>query len=358
LRSQPESNFDFYDDWEDDENDALLAWGNEEYEQNNGMNRAQPTPHNTMNYGSGGDTKAGRARGKGTVLPYDEEADPTTIRKSSIFGFMERLPFKVGPRSLRYRPSAADLKDRSRGKKRLDPSADVLEEEEYTEQAAQPFKGRKRSTTQTSGHTIESLSSRGDIFPSDDEDDAIPLDDEFELGLERLERRNTDDDASSGRTPRSRRSANSQTTSRTHSARKLRRQNSAKSQPDSLQRSISSDSRIVVISSLSELLNEEHKLQQEEEDEIEKKRDAARKLALESGFGVKEETGHGDPESKEEAPAVSPLSEAEVNTAQAIELQSDFIALPNSLEEEEETTNEQYEPLLEHKPPSSASEHG
>lgn len=36
-----------------------------------------------------------------------------------------------------------------------------------------------------SGRTLDSLSSRGDLFPSDEEDDAIPLDDEFAMVLER-----------------------------------------------------------------------------------------------------------------------------------------------------------------------------
>lgn len=287
-RSQPEFSFDFYDDWEDDENDALLAWGNDDYdEQNERGDRGQPTPHNTMNYGSNSDGKLPRTRGKGTVLPCDDVADPTAIPKSSVFGFMERLPFRVGPRALRYKPSAADLKDRSHGKKRVGAKVDVLEEESHDEEEAQPFQGgRKRSTTVTSSHSIESLSSRGDIFPSDDEDDAVPLDDEFALGLER---RNTEEDTSSGKTRSGKKSTDSsRMTSRTHSSRSLRRQNSGKSQAEVLQRTTSSLEAVLVVSSLEDLKDEEHKLQREEEAEIEKRREAAQKLARERGLSVSE----------------------------------------------------------------------
>ncbi|CAK7202371.1 hypothetical protein SEUCBS139899_005094 [Sporothrix eucalyptigena] len=55
---------------------------------------------------------------------------------------------------------------------------------------------RKRSGTTGSGETSDSFRSRGDLFPSDEEDDedAVPLDDEFAVALNHV------DDRSSGRT--------------------------------------------------------------------------------------------------------------------------------------------------------------
>ncbi|ERS95758.1 hypothetical protein HMPREF1624_07833 [Sporothrix schenckii ATCC 58251] len=55
---------------------------------------------------------------------------------------------------------------------------------------------RQRSGTTSSGDTSNSIRSRGDLFPSDEEDDedAVPLDDEFAVALNHV------DDRSSGRT--------------------------------------------------------------------------------------------------------------------------------------------------------------
>lgn len=344
--NQPEFNFDFYDDWEDDENDALLAWGNDDYNEGEGLDKGQPTSHNTMNYGSNLDGKAPRTRGKGTVLPSDDATDPTTIPKSSVFGFMERLPFRVGPRALRYRPSAADLKDRSRGKKRIGLNSDPLEEDYHDERQPRVNKGRKRSSTQTSGHTIESLSSRGDIFPSDDEDDAVPLDDEFALGLER---RNTNEDASSGNPRVSRRSTSPRTTTRTNSSRSLRSQNSSRKQQDTLQETSSTGSDMVPISSLADLKDEERKLQEEEEEDIEKKREAAQKLARARGLSLIEggEVYADASDYKFQGHTQLPLNELE-NRIEAIESHSENTPLPDpQAAEQEPQVSTTDKPLLE-----------
>jgi hypothetical protein len=120
----------------------------------------------------------GSQRMKGGVEEAEESGK--FIHSSSYFGFLEQVPFRWGARGMRYQPSIADLQENP-GKK----------DEDEIPTTSGPAKGkgkhrRKRSNTQTSGHTTDSLSSRGDIFPSEDEmDDAIAIDDEFAFDLGR-----------------------------------------------------------------------------------------------------------------------------------------------------------------------------
>ena len=121
-----------------------------------------------------------------------------------MFGFLESLPWKIGGRgSGRYRPSVADLQEgvgrkavegaeaRGEGGAEAEPllggveaeGADAADALLGAEEAQ--GKGRGRSGTVESRSTTNSLSSRGDLFPSDDEADAVPLDDEFAMALER-----------------------------------------------------------------------------------------------------------------------------------------------------------------------------
>ncbi|KAL1895200.1 hypothetical protein Sste5346_005345 [Sporothrix stenoceras] len=72
----------------------------------------------------------------------------------------------------------------------------VGDHDEYYDDDAGTTTTRKRSGTTSSGDTSNSFRSRGDLFPSDEEDDedAVPLDDEFAVALNHV------DDRSSGRT--------------------------------------------------------------------------------------------------------------------------------------------------------------
>lgn len=147
---------------------------------------------------------------------------------------------------------------------------------------------RGRRGTTASGHsdrTTDSYSSRGDIFPSDDEEygDAVPLDDEFAMALER---RTTSDDMSSGKRPRM-----SRTSTHAKSSRSVKRQSrpastkSSSSQPVSY----SSEPPTKAEPTMLELDQEEQRLRAEEEQEIERKREAAQKLARERGLSVSHE---------------------------------------------------------------------
>jgi len=187
-------NFDFYDDWEADESDAVLGLANDEREPLLG---GQPQRERGMTYGT---------RQKPPRKPVgrleDSPQQSNVIHSSSYFGFLERLPFRLGSKSLKYQPSIADLQEHP-GSRRLDmPEEDPLLEdyEDASYDVSRSSHRRSRSDTHNSGHTTDSLSSRGDIFPSEDEmDDAVPLDDEFALHLERRSTGPMDDFASSGR---------------------------------------------------------------------------------------------------------------------------------------------------------------
>jgi hypothetical protein len=233
ARGRAELSFDFYDDWEEEEADPLLGGDGVEEEPaaavsggtvsggtvregGGGWLRGRARER-TMSYGAvagGASGKSGGGKGKQLVAPPDEDAP--MIRSSSYFGFLESLPFRLGAKGLRYQPSIADLQDHPGSRRRLyseeQPLLDGSDADEGTaaeagkrRKPAQLPAMRKRSGTQGSGHTTDSFSSRGDIFPSEDEmDDAVPLDDEFALHLERRTVGGHAEDRSSGSSARNR----------------------------------------------------------------------------------------------------------------------------------------------------------
>jgi hypothetical protein len=86
-----------------------------------------------------------------------KKEDPTVIPGTSYLGFLSRF----GRKGMKYKPSAANLQEH-------------------------PQRGRRRSATDSSlGDSGDSLRSRGEIWPSEDEiDDAVVLgDDGWERGL-------------------------------------------------------------------------------------------------------------------------------------------------------------------------------
>jgi hypothetical protein len=190
--------------------------------------------------------------------------------------------------------------------------------------------GRKRSQTGASGHTTDSLSSRGDIFPSDDEDDAVPLSDEFALALERRTTGQWHDDTSSGKSkPRSsshgesKRPATSRTSTRSASTRK-----SQESGRKSLERSNSDG--IEEIPTLSDLKQEEERVRIEEEAEVERKRYDAQQLALKRGLAP--DTHLQIPgRTSESSPQRSPASARSPSPRGAIPIQSAALPLLPSM---------------------------
>ncbi|KAK3677702.1 hypothetical protein LTR78_002552 [Recurvomyces mirabilis] len=316
-RGRAELSFDFYDDWDDlqdeGEGDGLLGWSDEFDRLLAGSGAG------TAGYGAVSQQPSQRQGGmiytKGRRKSAAQiEPDPTVIPRSASKGFFGRM---FGGKALRYTPSSADLQEhpgQRRDKRRdLTEGEALLEEEEGLVRSKKH--GRKRSGTAGtagSGTTTDSYSSRGDIFPSDEED-AIPLDDEFAMVLER---RNTnpysggETESSSGHTRRGKRpSAGSRTsTRRTMSERSGRSSTGGGRQGRSrtgseLQSPVeerrpemqeeSEGLPAAATPTLNELKEEESRLAEEEEAEVERKRGEAARLAAERGLREEEEEEGG-----------------------------------------------------------------
>lgn len=300
-RGRAELSFDFYDDWDDEETDGLLGWGNDEFDRlasnsaGYGTTSTQPGRQRGMSYGT---RKEAEARRKSALNALEGGPDPTVIPASSYFGFFGKLTGKIGGgKALRYKPSAADLQEHPgarKDKRRAGEDAPLIEEEEEEEGSVQGGKihRRNRSMTASSGGTVDSFSSRGDIFPSEDEDDAIPLDDEFAMVLERRSTGNGLEEASSGKTRSSKRpSAGSRLSTRTMSSRSTRSSRSkrkSRAMSGSPARDIVVDQEPKTIPSLTQLKGEEERIQKEEESSIAHKREAAKRLALKRGLSISE----------------------------------------------------------------------
>lgn len=295
-----ELSFDFYDDWDDDENDGLLGWGNDEFDRlvsgGGGYGTStQPARQRAMSYGARRDAKGRR---KNVAAPHDVGDDPTMIPSSSYFGFFGKLTGKMGGKSLKYKPSAADLQEHPGAAKKYaggvgEPLLEDSEEEEGV--GRRKRHGRARSGTAGSGNTTDSFSSRGDIFPSEDEDDAVPLDDEFAMVLERRTTNSGHDETSSGKTPRSskRPSTGSRRTTRTISSRSTRSSKRQSTQSRTTSKSPVRNAAIdqdvpAVVADLNELKQEEERLRLEQEQSIAIKREAAQRLAQKRGLSISE----------------------------------------------------------------------
>ncbi|KAF2717173.1 hypothetical protein K431DRAFT_288772 [Polychaeton citri CBS 116435] len=340
-RGRAELSFDFYDDWDDlIEGEGLLGWGGGETlegsagagvgggygtlagAQQPSQTQQQPGRQKGMSYSkSRSRRKSGAADGRG------DGAGRSWLAK--LFG--------TGNKAIKYEPTTADLQEHpgsSRPWDRGDRSeADaLLADDETGRRHHRHDGGRKRSGTASSADTSDSLSSRGDLFPSDEEDDAVPLDDEFAMVLERRTTQSGSggpetESTTSGKLTRSSSSANNlenpkrrgkrpslagsrASTRRTMSTRsersslgrrksgngrRSRRSSNGDEQREAVyQHEISSspiqtrgsgaDSMVASISSLAELTLEEARLAQEEEDEIERKREEAKRLAGQRGL--------------------------------------------------------------------------
>ncbi|KAI9847428.1 MAG: hypothetical protein M1838_000923 [Thelocarpon superellum] len=285
-RGRAEYGFDFYDDWDDDDGarDALLGWDNDELNRLLVGSGDPPAGERVMSYGAQDGNLPAQRRPK--LGPSDGRADATLPHASALWTFVERLPWKIGGKGLKYKPSAADLQPRPG----VHRSEEVEEEPLLAESADGNAKARTngtraRSDTTGSGGTTDSLSSRGDLFPSEDEDDAVPLDDEFAMVLERRAARSTTDENSSRKT-RGKRSTGSHSSARTASS-KATRTSSHQSQPSSDLVEPSTrhvDVGLTHAPSLADLDKEEDRLRREEEVELERRREAAKHLALQRGL--------------------------------------------------------------------------
>ncbi|KAN0075622.1 hypothetical protein V8E54_006892 [Elaphomyces granulatus] len=351
-RGRAELSFDFYDDWDNEAaGDGLLGWDNDELDRllagsSNARGPAeQPRRQRKMSYGTRG------VRRRNTVLP-DERHDPTVIPKSSVLGFLERFPWRIGSRGIKYRPSAADLQERP-GRVRADihenqPLMEATDESDGDSEHGGADRdgkpGRTRSGTQSSRETSNSLSSRGDLIPSDDEEDAVPLDDEFAVALTRRGTGFSSEDQLSGKPNVARRSG-SGTASRDTASRDSRSTGRGKVRGDSKGRS-SGTSDVEIIRDtepLGDLLKEEESVKIHEESEIAKNRLAAHRLAINRGLGQNDQSTAllttqpnktpSEPESNERQALVSALEGPTIENN--VQLTSQFPTQHLSLEQQQ-----------------------
>lgn len=281
---RPELSFDFYDDWDEDEGEGLLGgWGDDEFDRLVG------------GYGTVAQEPVARKRGmsysKGRRKSGGLEGDPTVIPGPS--GLWGRL--FGGRGNLKYKPSAAGLQVHPGAKRKgrdLTEGERLLEDADVGERRTRHR--RERSDTAASHETVSSYSSRGDIFPSDEEDDAIPLDDEFAMVLERRTTNSAPEtESSSNKTGASRKrgkrpSAGSRTsTRRTVSSRsttsrkgRSRTGSTAAHTPIDELNSMGDEP----IPSLVELKQEERRIEMEEEEAVQRRRSSAQRAAEERGL--------------------------------------------------------------------------
>jgi hypothetical protein len=307
-RGRAELNFDFYDDWDEEEADGLLGWGNDDFDN---------LTVGSAGYGTVSQTQPARQRGMSYPKARRKSAHEGTPGPDGQPGtsFFGRL---FGGKSVRYKPSAADLQEhpgaRKSRKDGLEGEA-LLEESEPSEGTGAGRRHRRvRSNTVGSAGTGGSYSSRGDLFPSDEEDDAIPLDDEFAMVLER---RHTgtlsgpETDTSPGRTKSvskqgkrpstgsrvsSRRTVSSRSTRSSTANRGRSRTNSSAAEtpvdeaPLGGQEDFAEDE--LQPPTLSELTHEEQQLAEEEEADIERRRQEAQCIASDRGLTKETEALH------------------------------------------------------------------
>lgn len=297
-RAHAEYSFDFYDDWYEEEGAAggssglFGTWGNEDWDRllagtgsqrkHTGETTEQPRRKRGMSYG----TRGGRRKAS-------SDQDPTIIPSTHSIGFLSKLPWRMGG-TLRYKPSAADLQDHPQKAGDNGEAAPLLDSDDESDYG-ELIVPRKRSGTTGSGDTSDSFRSRGDLFPSDGEgeEDAVPLDDDVTYDMLRK------DDRRRSRSSKGKRPAGffSRTVSRTTLG-----STTSGDSPATGRRSTSTPNTpaVEVPPSLEDLELEEHRLREEEDEEVARKKEAAKQLAEQKGLGRDHSPIDGMKESKPE----------------------------------------------------------
>ncbi|KAI0122912.1 hypothetical protein BJ170DRAFT_642609 [Xylariales sp. AK1849] len=336
-----EYTFDFYDDWDDDlggddSGGIMGGWRNTDWD------RLMAGTGKSSRKGSAAEVQE-QPRGRKRVMNYGTRGirrkssgaeDPTIIPSTQPIGFLGKLPFKIGG-TLRYKPSAANLQEHPGASRHVHEGErqPLLgqglpgNDDEYFPEESIP-QPRKRSSTIESGDTSDSYRSRGDLFPSDGEgeEDAVPLDDEFAVALDRV------DDGSSSRTKSSKgKKIAGHSIPRSGSRTTV---DSAYSRPTSIRPTQSpmfesDEADMASALSMEDLHHEEVRIQQEEDEEVERKRQAAAQIALERGLQRDDIEVESVPEAKAEIVQVE-----EILTPEEVELdvaaESDIPAAPTS----------------------------
>lgn len=291
-RGCAEDNFDFYDDWDNEvANDNLLGWGTDELDRllaGSGLARGrgspdQPRRQRTMSYGTRG------PRRNNAIHAPSGQHDPTVIPSSSFLGFLERFPWRLGARGVKYRPSAADLQEHPGStSQRMDSheNTPLLGSGEVVDVPGYGYddNGRDRSATQSSRATSNSLSSRGDLIPSDEEEDAVPFDDEFALALGRRSTGLDSDDQTGGKSISTRRSTSGTLGSTDASFKEIRMKKKRNGRKRSSRATDIETNSGHETPSMIDLKKEEEQVELKEEQEVTERRLAAHRLASSRGL--------------------------------------------------------------------------
>ncbi|KAK6362778.1 hypothetical protein TWF730_000233 [Orbilia blumenaviensis] len=316
-RGRPEFAFEFYNsDYDDDSApEDPLRWGNDELDRLlagsgvAGRRRKAGARNEGMYYTRSGQRRVGPETRRKSALARDGGPDPTIIPNTAALGFLSYFPWVRKRQALRYKPSAADLQDHPGGyggvggefrEEDFDAESEALlgvgrgVNRNFSPNEGRDKRGRVRSGTTSSGDTTDTFRSRADLFPSEDEADAVPIDDEFEIILERETgpsskrskkgpRRQRTGDTSSGL------SGNGSIGSPARSGRKTPTSDDFRIEGDV---DIDEDSREMDFDSPSlargrsdeDLRREEEDIRKEEEQAIELRREAAKRLAISRGL--------------------------------------------------------------------------
>ncbi|KAK6508993.1 hypothetical protein TWF481_003759 [Arthrobotrys musiformis] len=316
-RGRPEFAFEFYNsDYDDDSApEDPLRWGNDELDRLlagsgvAGRRRKAGSRNEGMYYTRSGQRRVGPETRRKSALARDGGPDPTIIPNTAALGFLSYFPWVRKRQALRYKPSAADLQDHPGGyggvggefrEEDFDAESEALlgfgggSNRNISRNEGRDSRGRGRSGTTSSGDTTDTFRSRADLFPSEDEDDAVPLDDEFDIILEpetgssgkrskKGIRRQRTGDTSSGL------SGNGSIGSPARSGRKTPTSDDFRIEDDV---DIDEDAREVDLSSPNlsrgrsdeDLRREEEEIRKEEEQAIEMRREAAKRLAISRGL--------------------------------------------------------------------------
>ncbi|KAF3135701.1 hypothetical protein TWF569_009639 [Orbilia oligospora] len=316
-RGRPEFAFEFYNsDYDDDSApEDPLRWGNDELDRLlagsgvAGRRRKAGSRNEGMYYTRSGQRRVGPETRRKSALARDGGPDPTIIPNTAALGFLSYFPWVRKRQALRYKPSAADLQDHPGGyggvggefrEEDFDAESEALlgigrgNNRHISQNERRDKTGRGRSGTTSSGDTTDTFRSRADLFPSEDEDDAIPLDDEFDIILEpetgssgkrskKGIRRERTGDTSSGM------SGNGSVGSPARSGRKTPMSDEFRIEDDV---DLDEDARDVELNfpnlargqSDEDLRREEEDIRREEEQAIKMRREAAKRLAISRGL--------------------------------------------------------------------------
>lgn len=314
-RDRREYPFGFYD-YDDDEHGGsstggFLGWGNDELDRllagGGSGGGGYGGGSNRMTYGassSSGTIAGSGSAGKRKAVPGHDQ-DPTVIPQTSMFGFLTRwAPFRG--KGLRYKPSAANLQEHPHRGNGLS----AVQEEEAEDDHGGRVTGmrRKRSATGSSGDSVGgSMRSRGDLWPSEDDDDAIPIgDDVFLRGSDGEE----DGFLVLARRERSNRNAEEEEEEEVGSVETVGPGRLGPVDDEVLRR-------------------EEEEARILEEEELEKKREAAKRLAVQRGLSTEDYAGLSLSSQQEVNPSAVPLPETLPSTrAPSLVEQRDYIEPP------------------------------